>query len=49
MNDELIFYAECWRELKKYLAEVARDYTEEYPQAADILKLMRNIERKYDG
>ncbi len=48
-DDELMFYAECWRELRNFLAEVVRDNTGEYPFAQDVLNLMRSIERKYEG
>ena len=41
-----IYYTACWRELQSFLAEVVRDDTGEYPQAADFLKLMKSIERK---
>mgnify|MGYP000632333789 FL=1 len=47
-RDEL-YYMACWRELQSFLAEVVRDDTGEYPQAADFLKLMKSIERKVDG
>lgn len=39
----------CWRELQSFLAEVVRDDTGEYPQAADFLKLMKSIERKVES
>ena len=29
-DDELMFYTECWRELRNFLAEVVRDNTGEY-------------------
>ena len=32
-----------------FLAEVVRDDTGEYPQAADFLKLMKSIERKVES
>ena len=38
-----------WRELQSFLAEVVRDDTGEYPQAADFLKLMKSIERKVES
>ena len=51
--DELMFYTECWRELRRFLTEVVlddlRDNTGEYPFAQDVLNLMRSIERKYEG
>ena len=47
-DDELMFYTECWRELRSFLAEVVRDDSEEYPFAQDVLELMRSIERKYE-
>lgn len=47
-DDELMFYTECWRELRNFLAEVVRDNTGEYPFAQDVLNLMRSIERKYE-
>ena len=46
--DELMFYTECWRELRSFLSEVVRDNTGEYPFAQDVLNLMRSIERKYE-
>ena len=48
-DDELMFYTECWRELRSFLTEVVRDNTGEYPFAQDVLNLMRSIERKYEG
>ena len=48
-DDELMFYTECWRELRSFLSEVVRDNTGEYPFAHDVLNLMRSIERKYEG
>lgn len=47
-DDELMFYTECWRELRSFLAEVVRDDSEGYPFAQDVLALMRSIERKYE-
>ena len=47
-DDELMFYTECWRELRSFLSEVVRDNTGEYPFAQDVLNLMRSIERKYE-
>lgn len=44
-----IYYTACWRELQSFLAEVVRDDTGEYPQAADFLKLMKSIERKVES
>lgn len=47
-----IYYTACWRELQSFLAEVVRDDTGEYPQAADLadfLKLMKSIERKVES
>lgn len=46
--DELMFYTECWRELRSFLSEVVRDNTGEYPFTQDVLNLMRSIERKYE-
>ena len=46
-DDELMFYTECWRELRSFLSEVVRDNTGEYPFAQDVLNLIRSIERKY--
>lgn len=48
-DDELMFYTECWRELRSFLTETVRDNTGEYPFAQDVLDLMRSIERKYEG
>ena len=47
-EEELLFYMECWRELQSFLSEAVRDNTGEYPFAADVLNLMRSIERKYE-
>lgn len=47
-DDELMFYTECWRELRSFLSEVVRDNTGGYPFAQDVLNLMRSIERKYE-
>ena len=47
-DDELMFYTECWRELRSFLAEVVCDDSEEFPFAQDVLNLMRSIERKYE-
>ena len=38
-DDELMFYTECWRELRSFLSEVVRDNTGEYPFAQDVLNL----------
>ena len=48
LDDELVFYMNCWREMQFFLAEVVRDNSQEYPGAADVLKLMKSIERKYE-
>ena len=47
-DDELVFYMNCWREMQSFLAEVVRDNFQEYPGAADVLKLMKSIERKFE-
>lgn len=47
-NEELSFYMKCWREMKSFLKEVAREDAERCPYARDILKLMRSIERKHE-
>ena len=47
-DDELMFYTECWRELRSCPSEVERDTAGEYPFAQDVLNLMRSIERKYE-
>ena len=36
-DDELMFYTECWRELRSFLSEVVRDNTGEYPFAQDVV------------
>ena len=48
-NRDEIYYTACWRELQSFLAEVVRDDTGEYPQAADFLKLMKSVERKVES
>lgn len=45
-DDELMFYVECWREMRSFLAEVVRENTDECPYAKDVLDLMRRIERR---
>lgn len=47
-DEDLLFYARCWKELRSFLAEVVRDEVEASLYAKDILKLMRSIERKYE-
>ena len=47
-DDELMFYTECWRELRSFLSEVVRDSTGENTFSQDVLNLMRSIERKYE-
>lgn len=47
-DDELVFYMNCWLEMKSFLNEVLCDYSRDYPGASDVLKLMKSIERKYD-
>lgn len=49
LQENEIYYTACWRELQSFLAEVVRDDTGEYPQAADFLKLMKSIERKVES
>lgn len=49
-DEELMFYVECWREMRSFLAEIVRNNAERYPFAQDVLNLMRAIEwrrRKY--
>lgn len=46
-DDELVFYMNCWREMQ-FLVEVVCDNSQEYLGAADVLKLMKSIERKYE-
>ena len=44
-----IYYTACWRELQSFLAEVVREDTGEYPQAAAFLQLMTSIERQVES
>lgn len=44
MEDELMFYVRCWRELRSFLADVVRDNSDECPYARDVLDLMKKIE-----
>lgn len=47
MEDELMFYVRCWRELRSFLADLVRDNSDECPYARDVLTLMKKIENKY--
>ena len=47
-DEDLLFYMRCWKKLRSFLAEIARDEAEASLCAKDILKLMRSIERKYE-
>ena len=35
-DDELMFYTECWRELRSFLSEVVRDNTGEYESCPEL-------------
>lgn len=47
-HDELMFYTQCWLELRSFLLDVVRDKSSEFPFADDVLHVMSLIERKFD-